>query len=93
MVREKQASDFHARARHYMSGILDTLEGRGWRVYISYTPSKKPGVKGKWEAWGDRAPRPSGDNPRRKQFFAESMTEILDKPKGTDKAHFFLFFF
>lgn len=62
-----------ARTRHYVSVMLDTLEGRGWRVYISRTPSskggegtKKPGVQGKGEAWGGRAPRPSGDTTGKK---------------------------
>lgn len=63
-----------ARTRHYVSVMLDTLEGRGWREFTSHVlhpakggeGTKKPGVQGKGEAWGGRAPRPSGDNTGKK---------------------------
>lgn len=88
-----------ARTRHYVSVMLDTLEGRGWREFTSHVlhPAK-----------GGRAPRNQGSRARgrlgeaepqglqgiilgRKQFYADSMTKINLR---TQRRHvsFFSFF-
>lgn len=54
--------------------------------------TKKPGIKDKGRL-GEAGPQGlQGIILARKQFYAESMIKILDKPKDTEKARFFSFF-